>query len=56
MNMSGHRSSIAPEPFDGVGRGFLSRRRRAGFLSIYGWFMMLAFGAVALGAGAAFII
>ena len=48
-----YRVLIAPEPFAGLGR---VRRRRAAFLSLYGWFVMLALGAVALGAGAAFII
>jgi len=50
-----YRAIVAPEPFAGLGRA-VGRRRRAAFLSLYGWFVMLAVGAVALGAGAAFII
>jgi hypothetical protein len=50
-----YRAMIAPEPFEGFGRPF-GRRRKRSFLSLYGWFVMLAVGAVALGAGAAFII
>lgn len=53
--MSTYRARLAPEPFEGFGRP-VWRRRRPAFLSIYGWFMMLAFGAVVLGAGAAFMI
>jgi hypothetical protein len=52
--MAIYRAVIAAEPVEGRGRA--SRRRRTGFLTIYGWFVMLAFGAVALGAGAAFMI
>ena len=53
--MAIHHALIAPEPFEGFGRA-VRRRRKASFLTLYGWFVMLALGAVALGAGAAFII
>jgi hypothetical protein len=55
MAMSSYRALIVPEPFEGFGRT-VPRRRKPSFLTIYGWFVMLALGAVALGAGAAFII
>jgi hypothetical protein len=53
--MSSYHALIAPEPFEGFGRA-IRRRRKPSFLTIYGWFVMLALGAVALGAGAALII
>jgi hypothetical protein len=53
--MSSLYASIAPKPFEGFGHA-VRRRRKTSFLTVYGWFVMLALGAVALGAGAAFII
>jgi hypothetical protein len=55
MAMSSYYASIAPRPFEGFGRG-VRRRRKTSLLTLYGWFVMLALGAVALGAGAALII
>jgi len=53
--MSSLYASVAPKPFEGFGHA-VRRRRKTSFLTVYGWFVMLALGAVALGAGAALII
>jgi len=53
--MSSYHASIVPEPFEGFGRA-TRRRRKPTFLTLYGWFVVLAIGAMTLGAGAAIVI